>query len=97
MPLIVKNPMTNEIIVGEVEYYLIKNDNLSYSQFQLQNQIPESNQQDLTTEVTAVFIGTDYNYAVSSEFRNTFITNSMDHEHIKMQLGAEINKKLAND
>ena len=24
-PLTVKNPLTNEIIVGEVEYYLLKN------------------------------------------------------------------------
>lgn len=42
-------------------------------------------------------MGTDYNYAVSAEFRESFIEQSMEQEHIKMQLGAEINKKLAHN
>jgi len=62
MPLTVRNPLTNEIIVGEVEFYLLGRD-----------QAPEvlnrgevsslASSQDVILK--AEFLGTDYNYALS--------------------------------
>ena len=57
MPLTVRNPLNNEIIVGEVEFYLLKNEEGIY---------------------TAKFIGTDFNYAYSNDFRRIFLDNSID-------------------
>jgi len=58
MPLTVRNPLNNEIIVGEVEFYLLKNEEGPIN--------------------TAKFIGTDYNYAYSNDFRRIFLENSIE-------------------
>ena len=62
MPLTVRNPLNNEIIVGEVEFFLIKHG--------------EGGDK-------AVFIGTDFNYAQSNDFRKIFLENSIDCDDIK--------------
>jgi hypothetical protein len=62
MPLIVRNPLNNEIIVGEVEFFLIKHGE---------------------SADRAVFIGTDFNYAQSNDFRKIFLENSIDCDDIK--------------
>ncbi len=62
MPLTVKNPLNNEIIVGEVEFYLIKN---------------------ASVQMNAEFIGTDFNYACSNDFRKMFLEHSIETDDIK--------------
>ena len=63
MPLTVKNPLNNEIIVGEVEFYLVKNNG--------------------SEQMNAEFIGTDYNYACSNDFRKMFLEHSIENDDIK--------------
>ena len=64
-PLTVKNPLTNQIIVSEVEFYLIP-----------QEQVLEKCQQGL---LLAQYIGSDYTYAYSQRFRDTvFRDNTLD-------------------
>ncbi len=63
MPLTVRNPLNNEIIVGEVEFYLMK-----------------------PNEGSAFFIGTDFNYAYSNDFRKIFLENSIECDDIKAQV-----------
>ena len=52
-PLTVKNPLTNQIIVGEVEFYLLSNSELG-------KKIKTSN-----FILQAFYIGSDYTYAYS--------------------------------
>ena len=54
-PLTVKNPLTNQVIVGEVQFYLI-------SQSYLKEYLP-INHQNQNLKLKANFIGTDYTYA----------------------------------
>ena len=63
MPLTVRNPLNNEIIVGEVEFFLLK---------------PGETAMD-----KAIFIGTDFNYAYSNDFRKIFLENSIDCDDLK--------------
>ena len=65
MPLTVRNPLNMEIIVGEVEFFLLK-----------PNEGGER----------AMFIGTDFNYAYSNDFRKIFLENSIDCDDIKSQV-----------
>lgn len=68
MPLTVRNPLNNEIIVGEVEFYLLKPNNSGGGQYRAQ------------------FIGTDFNYAYSNDFRKIFLENSIETDDIKAQV-----------
>ena len=72
-PLTVKNPLTNQIIVGEVEFYLI-----SYTHIDEMCVKPVTyRNQDITLQ--AQFIGSDYTYAYSQLFRDTiFRDNTLD-------------------
>ena len=54
-PLTVKNPLTNQVIVGEVQFYLI-------SQTFLKEYLSENYEQQ-NLKLKANFIGTDYTYA----------------------------------
>lgn len=65
MPLTVRNPLNMEIIVGEVEFFLLK---------------PGEGGE------RAIFIGTDFNYAYSNDFRKIFLENSIDCDDIKSQV-----------
>lgn len=69
MPLTVRNPLNNEIIVGEVEFYLLKKESVS----------PISGLQ-------ALFIGTDFNYANSNEFRKMFLEYCVESDDLKSQV-----------
>eukprot|EP00347_Sterkiella_histriomuscorum_P023431 403334668 len=107
IPLTVRNPLTNEIIVGEVEFYLVSKEQKQAVQTHIEqadellsqkrhsNNNPMNNSGEL--ELTAKYIGSDFNYATQQEFRQSFLEYSMEQEHAKMQLGGEINKKLANN
>ena len=66
MPLTVRNPLNNEIIVGEVEFYLL-----------------ECQASSDLTEYYAKFIGTDFNYANSNEFRKMFLDQSIESDDLK--------------
>ena len=44
-----------------------------------------------STIISGQFIGTDYNYAVSKDFREMFQENSGDQDTQKLQLGGEGN------
>lgn len=59
-PLSVKNPLTNQIIVGEVEFYLLKYKLLDSTFEQI-----KSNKCASDIILKAIFIGTDYTYAYS--------------------------------
>ena len=78
MPLTVRSPLNNEIVVGEVEFYLL---------------LRESGETSLNRDarqLNANFIGTDYNYANSNDFRKMFLENSIETDDIKAQVrGAE--------
>jgi len=82
MPLTVRNPLTNEIIVGEVEFFLVGRQAVVASK---------------EVEAEAKFIGSDYNYALSQEFRQQFVEHSMEQDQAKLQLAGRINQSLAND
>ena len=81
MPLTVKNPCNNEIIVGEVEFFLLSNN--------------RNNQGPIEDQYKATFIGTDFNYAHSNDFRKLILDNSIDIEDIKNQIRSE-NGSLLN-
>lgn len=55
----VKDPLTNEIIVGEVEFYLLK--------YEESHDVNANDDSEFNFK--ADFIGTDFNYANSKEFR----------------------------
>ena len=74
-PLTVKNPLTNQIIVGEVEFYLIQHKQIETQAANLRNG-PHDNRQNI---IQALYIGSDYTYAYSQKFRDTiFRDNSLD-------------------
>lgn len=73
MPLTVRNPLTNEIIVGEVEFYLLGNSQASRVNGRISDESEE-------VTLKAEYIGTDYNYALSQEFRQNFAENSLEGE-----------------
>lgn len=69
-PMTVKNPLTNQIIVGEVEFYLVKHPDIAA--FAVAN--PGS-----SIDLKAYFVGSDYTYAYSQQFRdNVFRDNTLD-------------------
>ena len=66
-PLSVKNPLTNQIIVGEVEFYLLEKTSVLACKG-LKNEY-----------LSAKYIGSDYTYAYSQRFRdNIFRDNTLD-------------------
>ena len=67
MPLTVKNPLNNEIVVSEVEFYLLKR--------------PETT--GTRQPLIANFIGTDFNYANSNDFRKMILENSIESDELK--------------
>jgi hypothetical protein len=72
-PMTVKNPLTNQIIVGEVEFYLV----------QLKEIQEKTNKKNLPEDgsfnLNAYYIGSDYTYAYSQQFRdNVFRDNTLD-------------------
>ena len=80
----VKNPLTNQIIVGEVEFFLIQKD---VALEKIRAQYARNNEQrDLEREsdgmrptLQAFYIGSDYTYAYSTKFRETiFKQNTLD-------------------
>ena len=71
--------MTNEIIVGEVEFYLVAKDKSLNLNNNLQDNIQNNNIMNSNIskgneyQLTANFIGTDFNYATSNQFRQIFL------------------------
>lgn len=66
-----KNPMTNHQIIGEVEFYIIKN---TYLDKPAENRYPEGESLSLLG-VKGEFLGTDYSYAHSEELKETVNKN----------------------
>ena len=69
-PMTVKNPLTNQIIVGEVEFFLVKHQDIAACA----GLSPGS-----SIDLSAYFVGSDYTYAYSQQFRdNVFRDNTLD-------------------
>ena len=81
--------MTNEIIVGEVEFYLVDHTSIAASVEKLSLGVnTEVSAFDPQSKVmmTAKFFGSDFNYANSKEFRRKFATHTQDFELINIGL-----------
>lgn len=86
-PICCRNPLTNEVIVVEVEFFIIKAEEVA----QESPEIPINFELSVCTEAanvsySGVFIGTDYNYAFSAEFRKIFEENAVDKEQYARDL-----------
>ncbi|CDW71540.1 UNKNOWN [Stylonychia lemnae] len=69
-----KNPLTNQQIIGEVEFYQFKN---PYLDLPAENRYPVG--QTLSLEgVKGEFIGTDFNYLYSEELRNLITADCLE-------------------
>lgn len=74
-----KNPITNHTIVGEVEFYLIRNIYLEKPEGQ---RYPPDKSLSLLG-VRGEFLGTDYSYAHSAEMRDLVRANCLeDYQHL---------------
>lgn len=72
-PLCVRNPLTNQIIVGEVEFYLVSRQHIE------EQCVASRPQVDQEIILSAYYIGSDYTYAYSQKFRDTiFRENTVD-------------------
>ncbi len=90
-----KDPLTNDIIVGEVEFYFVKKDNSDFKNETIcspddVNELYEENLDKLVNKEELFFkgnfIGTDFSYATSNDFRNIFEENAIDKEFIGINL-----------
>jgi hypothetical protein len=75
-PLTAKNPLTNEVILGEVEFYLIDKNTIQESMEMLCAQGEFSAFESNKVALEAKFFGTDFNYANSKNFRKYFAKNT---------------------
>ncbi len=75
MPMTVKNPLNNEIVVGEVDFYLLTKN---------EKKIPDNHLNiSVQNSLKAFFMGSDFNYANSNDFRKMFLENSIENEDLK--------------
>ena len=72
-PLTPKNPGNNEVIVGEVDFFLVS----------LEEQQRE---RDKDEPLIAQFIGSDYNYAIQPSFREEFKLHTFDKDELDIGL-----------
>ena len=88
-PLTSKDPLTNEVIVGEVEFYLVDKTQIANAVEQLQVEVSAF---DLNkVQITAHFFGSDFTYANSKNFRKRFAQNTQDRELINIGLKSDQN------
>jgi hypothetical protein len=89
------NPLTNTVILGEVRFYSIDYSNIQPLLSSASTSTSSSSQLSSFTpsKYVARFIGTDYNYAYSEEFRALFTTALMDMNVEDVNL-AKINQAL---
>jgi hypothetical protein len=66
--------MTNQLIIGEVEFYIIKN---PFLHLPIENRYPQGQTLSIGG-VTGEFMGTDFNYLYSEEMRKIISDNCMD-------------------
>jgi hypothetical protein len=83
-PLTVKNPLTNQIIVGEVEFYLIQK-NVIESQMQIFRS--DENHPKI---ISAHYIGSDYTYAYSQKFRDSIFRDNTLDENLLIGVSARL-------
>eukprot|EP00347_Sterkiella_histriomuscorum_P005984 403354518 len=83
-PIQSKNPLTNQQIIGEVEFYIVRNPYLSIP---IENRYPVG--QTLSLEgVKGEFSGTDFNYLYSDELRLMIDDNCLEHNKTLLQFEA---------
>mmetsp|Transcript_33591 Transcript_33591/g.51688 ORF Transcript_33591/g.51688 Transcript_33591/m.51688 type:complete len:164 (+) Transcript_33591:1441-1932(+) len=75
------NPLTNNRIVGEVEFFFIEN---PYLKTQAQNRYSQEQTLSLSG-VKACFIGSDYNFQFSSALRQKVFENCLDDNKNEMR------------
>lgn len=85
-PLTVKNPLTNEVILGEVEFYMIDKNTIAENMEMLCIQGEVSAFESNKVVLEAKFFGTDFNYANCKNFRKHFAKNTQDKEIINIGL-----------
>lgn len=78
--------MTNEVIVGEVEFYLADKSAVASATEQLISADEGAVFEQTKVVLEARFFGTDFNYANSKNFRKKFAKNTQDRELIDIGL-----------
>ena len=93
-PLTVKDPMTNEVIVGEVEFFLADKTQIA----NVMEQLALANSGETSAFapspkifLVAKFFGSDFNYANNKNFRKKFAQHTQDIELINIGLKSDQN------
>ena len=87
-PITAKNPLTNQVIVGEVDFFVLDVDQLTAK---CKNQDDGSdNTWQHSTNYEATFFGSDFNYSHQQEFRFKFRSMTQDAHLLEIGLIADM-------